>query len=66
MLYSLESGSVVSKPAAASWAQKVLGPGRDPLIQKALAGQQDEREISESELEDTLGFIDEAMKWVQG
>ncbi len=65
LLYSLESGSVASKPVAARWAQKVLGAGRAALIQEALTGQHDERDISDSELEHSLDFIDEALKAIQ-
>jgi hypothetical protein len=61
LLYSLKTGSVVSKPAAARWAQKNSEPGRAALIQRALAGQQGEDEVSELELEATLGFLDEAL-----
>ena len=60
LLYSLATGSVASKPAAARWAQKTLALRWRALIQGALAGQYDEQEISDLELEETLGFLEEA------
>ena len=57
MLYSLESGDVASKPAAARWAKKALDPLWAPLIDGALAGQHAPGEASEREVEDTLAFI---------
>lgn len=36
-LYTLEHGAVVSKPAAARWAQQVFGGPRATLIERALA-----------------------------
>jgi hypothetical protein len=66
LLYSLETGSVASKPTAAHWAQQTLGPKRESLIQRALANQHDEQDISDIELKETIDFIDEAMKRIQG
>jgi hypothetical protein len=66
LLYSLKTGSVASKPTAAHWAQQILGPNRESLIQRALANQHDEQEISDIELKETLDFIDEALKRIQG
>jgi hypothetical protein len=37
MLYTLQTGEVASKPAAARWAQAALGPAWAPLIERALA-----------------------------
>jgi hypothetical protein len=65
LLLSLETGSVASKPATARWAQKTLGPSRESLIQRALASQHEEQEISDIELKDTLDFLDEALKQIQ-
>jgi hypothetical protein len=62
LIYSLETGSVGSKPVAALWAQKILGPSRETLIQRALASQQDEDGISDLELKDTLDLLDEALE----
>jgi hypothetical protein len=39
-LYALEHGAIVSKPAAARWAQAALGEPRAALIEAALAGRQ--------------------------
>lgn len=37
MLYTLEHGTVVSKPVAARWARTAFGPRWDALIERALA-----------------------------
>ena len=37
MLYTLEFGTIVSKPTAARWAREALGPRWAPLIDRALA-----------------------------
>jgi hypothetical protein len=42
MLYTLQFGTVVSKPAAARWAREALGPRWAPLIDRALADDTDE------------------------
>ena len=65
LLYSLETGSVASKPAAALWAKKASMPNRASLIERALTSQQDQQEISDIELTDTLDFLDEALKRIQ-
>jgi hypothetical protein len=63
LLYTLETGAVASKPAAARWAQQRLEPRRVPtaggcgLIERALAGQKDEAEIAESEVEEAVALI---------
>src|SRR5205823_645404 len=41
LLYTLDSGAVTSKPAAARWAEKVLDSRWSGLIQRSLAGLQD-------------------------
>ena len=51
MLYTLEHGTIVSKPTAARWAQTALGPRWAPLIAWALT----------DELEDTRALIDYAL-----
>lgn len=38
ILYTLESGTIVSKPTAARWAQETLGERWRPLIERALEG----------------------------
>jgi Domain of unknown function (DUF4111)/Nucleotidyltransferase domain len=66
LLHSLNTGSVASKPAAARWAYQALEPGRRSLIQRALASQHDDQEISDIELKDTVDFIDEALDTSRG
>lgn len=38
VLYTLQHGTIASKPAAARWAQGALGPHWAPLIERALEG----------------------------
>ena len=57
MLYSLDTGSVASKPVAAQWAQKELGQPWATLIARSLAGQHETGEISQSDVDDTVAFI---------
>ncbi len=57
LLYSLVTESVTSKPRAAEWAQKELGGAWATLIKCALAGQHEAGEITQSEEEETLAFI---------
>jgi predicted nucleotidyltransferase len=66
LLYSLETGSVTSKLVAAAWAFKTTTPSRVTLIERALVSQQDEHEISDIELEETLDFLDKALDWIKG
>jgi len=55
-LYALEHGTILSKPAAARWAQTRLGEGwRDPIVQ-ALAAQKHSSRGTEL-LSDALGLI---------
>lgn len=42
MLYTLQFGTIVSKPAASRWAREALGPRWAPLIDRALAEDVDE------------------------
>ncbi|HZR39820.1 MAG TPA: aminoglycoside adenylyltransferase domain-containing protein, partial [Ktedonobacteraceae bacterium] len=58
LLYTLDITDVVSKPAAAHWAQKALGERWAGLIERALAGQHEDGEISDSEMEDTIALIE--------
>ncbi|MDQ2809764.1 MAG: DUF4111 domain-containing protein [Chloroflexota bacterium] len=55
ILYTLEHGTIVSKPTAARWAQTALGPRWAPLIAWALT----------DELEETHALIDYALDRVQ-
>jgi hypothetical protein len=57
LLYTLESGAVASKPAAARWAQQTLGPRWAGLIERALAGQKDRTEIPESDADESVALI---------
>lgn len=62
MLYSLATGEVASKPAAARWARQALEARWAPIIDRAmmdrvLFGQHDEEEATEGETEETLEFI---------
>jgi hypothetical protein len=53
-LYTLSQGAVVSKPAAAAWAQQALDPQWRPIIERALAWRhQHERD----DLTETLAFL---------
>jgi hypothetical protein len=65
LLYSQCTASVASKPGAARWAQKTLGPRWEALIQRALVSQHDEQEISDNELKNTLDFLEEGLNRVQ-
>jgi len=38
VLYTLQNGKIASKPAAAYWARRTLGPQWEPLIERALEG----------------------------
>ena len=58
ILYTLQTGEVVSKPAAATWARENLGEQWAPLIDRATAGRQVPREESEPrDVQGTLDFI---------
>jgi hypothetical protein len=55
-LYALEHGTVVSKPAAAAWASRRLGPPWTAQIERALGWRSDER-IDDRALPETLAFV---------
>ena len=57
MLYSLNTGSVASKSAAAQWAQKELGAPWAALIARSLAGQSEIGEIPPGDVDDTVAFV---------
>jgi hypothetical protein len=57
LLYTLETGAVASKPAAARWAQQGEGQCWAGLIERALAGQRDSTQIPESKGDETVAFI---------
>jgi hypothetical protein len=57
MLYSLATGSVASKPHAAEWARKELGRPWSTLIERSLTQQHQAGEIAQSEVDETIAFI---------
>jgi hypothetical protein len=57
--YSLETGKVASKPAAARWVEAVSGPRWGPLIDRALASPHDEQAMPESDYREMLAFLNE-------
>jgi hypothetical protein len=64
MLYTLEHGAVVSKLAAATWAQQALARRWQPLIKRALAGRHHPEEAATTkDVKETLKFIGTA-KWL--
>jgi hypothetical protein len=61
MLYTLQFGAVVSKPAAAEWARETLG--HPSLIDRAPFGrQQPERAAPSADIEETLALIRESIQ----
>jgi hypothetical protein len=57
LLYTLDSGAVASKPAAARWAQKVLGGRWAGLLARSLAGQHASAATPDSDVADTVALI---------
>ncbi|HYN23503.1 MAG TPA: aminoglycoside adenylyltransferase domain-containing protein [Pyrinomonadaceae bacterium] len=58
MLYTLEFGTVVSKPVAARWARETLGERWAPLIEHARVGRQHPRlEAEADDVNATLDFV---------
>ncbi|MGZ3584690.1 MAG: aminoglycoside adenylyltransferase domain-containing protein, partial [Ktedonobacterales bacterium] len=57
LLYSLDAGSVASKPAAAHWAQQKHGAPWTTLITEALAGQHERGDIPATVVDETIAFI---------
>jgi hypothetical protein len=62
MLYSLETGDVASKPAAARWAKLLLGERWSCLIDRALTGQHVQEKALDRDVEDTLVLIGYAVE----
>jgi len=61
MLYTLDSGSVVSKPVAARWARTIANGRWAALIERASAWRKDlahQDTPSDNEIEDTLALIE--------
>jgi hypothetical protein len=57
LLHVLDKATVVSKPAAARWAQKALDIRWTDLIERSLAGQHEQAETPESDVQDTLALL---------
>ena len=58
ILYTLQNGSVASKPVAARWAQETLDPRWIPLIERAWLGRQNAGLKAEPhDVNETLDFI---------
>jgi predicted nucleotidyltransferase len=66
MLYTLQHGTVVSKPVAARWAREALGERWRPLIDRAWIGRQNPDSKAQAEdVGGTLKFIRYALEWSQ-
>lgn len=58
ILYTLERGTVVSKPVAARWAQETLAVRWSPLIERAWAGRHEPgSKASSDDMNETVEFI---------
>jgi len=55
-LYALEHGTLVSKPAAAAWARRQLGPPWTAQVERALRWRSDDR-VDDEHLPETLAFV---------
>lgn len=65
VLYTLATGAVVSKPAAAEWAKQALDPRWAPLIECAWLGRQHPKDVvtpGDSDLRATFAFIQYALE----
>ncbi|HVA89763.1 MAG TPA: aminoglycoside adenylyltransferase domain-containing protein [Chloroflexota bacterium] len=62
MLYTLDSGAVVSKPVAARWAQQTLGERWSTLIEWALAPRQHGIDMAGGGIEETLALVEYALE----
>jgi Domain of unknown function (DUF4111) len=60
-LYALDRGVLVSKPEAAAWARRRLGPAWAPLIDRAVAWRADVR-VDDRGLAGTMGFVAHAVE----
>jgi hypothetical protein len=58
LLYTLDTGSVTSKPAAARWAEEALGTRWVGLITRSLAGKHDGADTPDSDVSDTVALIE--------
>lgn len=57
LLYTLETGAVISKPGAARWGEQRLGPQWAGLIAPAVAGQYAEGDAPNSDIEATVALV---------
>jgi hypothetical protein len=57
-LYTLETGSVASKPAAARWAEHTLASRWSKLVSRATTEQLAEDDVLEIEVNDTLALLE--------
>jgi hypothetical protein len=57
ILYSLDTGDVISKSMAARWVQKALNGGWYMLIELSLAGQHDDRQTADNEYEEMVSML---------
>ncbi|HEX8218138.1 MAG TPA: aminoglycoside adenylyltransferase domain-containing protein [Chloroflexia bacterium] len=67
LLYTLDSGSLASKPAAARWAVHALGPRWATLIERSLAGQHGSVATPENDVTGTVTLVrytvDQFQQW---
>ncbi|GAC1432028.1 MAG: nucleotidyltransferase domain-containing protein [Chloroflexota bacterium] len=57
LLYTLQHGAVVSKPAATRWARETLGERWAALIERAVARQHEAGQAPDADVDDTLALI---------
>lgn len=57
LLHVLDKATVVSKPTAARWSQRVLDTRWSGLIKRSLAGQHEQSETPESDVQETLALL---------
>jgi hypothetical protein len=57
LLYTLDFGANASKPVAARWAEKALGRRWASLIERSRAGQHESGDTPESDVNDTVAFV---------
>jgi hypothetical protein len=58
LLYTLATGSVASKPAAARWAQSTLPACWTELVASSPTGQSDHAMVPDFEVEDTIALVE--------
>lgn len=58
MLYTLDTGTVASKPVAARWAQGAVDKRWAALIERALAGQHEGGDASDADVHDTVALVE--------